>query len=903
MTEPVEYPSHWETHAVLKDGSTVEIRPIRTSDRDALEAFHGRQSRESIYFRYFRYRPELSDKELDHFTTVDYRDRMAFVALLGSTLVAVARYEKWRDKPTAEVAFFVDDDHHGLGLGTLMLEFLAAAGRDRGLAGFTASVLAENYRMLAVFRSAGFEVSTRFADGAIEVDIGIEVTEEATSAIADRQRLSTARSVARIIEPQTVAVIGASRTPGKVGYELVRNLARHLSGRDDGVPLAERLYPVNPTATEAIVGLAPHRSIADATEALAAAVDARGGQDNEAEERPGAGRTIDLAVIAVRAEQVAEVVAQCATAGVQGLLVVSAGFAESDDAGVARERDLVDLARDNGMRLIGPNAFGLINTDPDVALTAVFHPIPIVAGRVAVASQSGPLGTAVVEQMRRTGIGISSFVGVGNRADVSVNDLLDYWEQDQRSHAILLYVENYGNLRNFSAVAARTSRSKPIITIGPGSPDLVELLNQAGVIVVDQVSQLTEQALLAATQPPAKGNRVVVVSNAASLARLTTDACRRHGLEVVVPSSVGGVSAADSVLIGDLDSVTLLPSGDPADYERIVVAAAVSAEVDLILVALAPTAYLLPDRLGRMLDRLNRSIDKPMAALGLVEPDRLGVEGLPLFTFPEEAAQALGRHARHGRWRSANREPIEAVEPAAALDPLIDELLADEDEVTVTMADPALPRLLSLLDLPIAPFGLASDRDGIEREAERLGYPVVLKAANLVPRSIGESGGAAIDLHNPTGLLAAYERMVEQLGSAMDPAVVQRMVPSGPLVRLTLAQDPNFGSMVSIGAGGSGMERLAPMARRFLPFDRRTADELASVTADEGLVPDDDRAGLAALGALVTGLAGAAAMADRVASVTLNPILVAGEQTAPTDIEIVLRRRPVDVLAGLRHLR
>lgn len=889
MSAPDLYPQKWETHAVLKDGSTVEIRPIRATDREALSGFHGRQSSESIYFRYFRHHPELTDRELDHFTQVDYRDRMAFVALLGSKLVAVARYEKWKESPTAEVAFFVDDDHHGLGLGTLMLEFLAAAGRENGLEGFTASVLSENYRMLAVFRSAGFDVSTSFGSGVIDVEIDIAVTEEATTAIADRRRMSTARSVARLLEPRTIAVIGASRTPGKVGHELVRNLAGQITSQpgDAGQP-SRRLFPVNPNAEESIVGLTPHPSIEAAAQAASAVNDGQG---------------IDLAVVAVRAEQVSDVVAQCAAAGVRALLVVSAGFAESDQAGVDRQKDLVDMARDNGMRLLGPNAFGLVNTDPEVALRAVFHPLTVVPGSVALASQSGPLGTAVVEQMRRTGVGLSSFVGVGNRADVSINDLLDYWEQDARSAAVLLYVENFGNLRNFSTVAARTSRTKPIITIGPGSPDLAELLHQAGVILVDQVSQLTEQALLASTQPVARGSRVVVVSNTASLARLATTACRRHGLEVVVPASVSDVAADDSVLIGDLDSVSLLPSGDPDDYERYVVAAGVSDEVDLILVALAPTAFLELEQLGSMLDRLNRSIDKPMAAIGLVEPQLLGVDDLPLFSFPEEAAQALGRHVRYGRWRSSNQTPIPSMQADPELESALDEVLADHDEVTLTMADPGLPELLELLKVPVAPFGLASDLASVEHQADRLGYPLVIKAARMAARSIGEAGGAAIDIHNRAGLIGAYQRMVDALGPAMAPAVVQRMVPAGRLVRLDLIQDPTLGSMVAIGPGGAGMEQMAPLARRFLPFSPSVAAELGAVAVEHGLVAAEGTAGLAALIALIHRLAGAASATDRLARVRLNPIIVSGEDTVPTDVELTICRRSVDVLDGLRHLR
>lgn len=914
MVDPeIEYPTQWETHAVLKDGSTVEIRPIKASDRDALAEFHSRQSRESIYFRFFRYRPELTDKELDYFTTVDYRDRMAFVAVLGSKLVAVARYEKWKDRSAAEVAFFVDDDHHGLGLATLMLEYLAAAGRDRGFACFTATVLPENYRMLAVFRSAGFEVTTRFADGLIEVELGIEVTEEATNAIADRQRLATARSVARILEPQNVAVIGASRTPGTVGHELVRNLARAFS--ESGPRGIDRLFPINPNADE-INGIQTFDTIAEATAALQARpnIDDHQQTEDDAADRPGGRQAItrpqddrpppviDLAVIAVRSTLVPEVVAQCAEVGVQGLLIISNGFAEQDEAGAAREQQVVDMARDNGMRLIGPNAFGLVNTAQDVRLRALFHPVPVAPGKVALGSESGPLGSALLERIRTAGIGVSSFVGIGNRADVSVNDLLDYWGLDSNTDAVVLYVESFGNLRNFSTVALRTSRTKPIITIGPSSPDLTELLRQAGVIVVDQVSQLADQAQLATSQPVARGNRVAIVANAASVARLSVEACRRHGLEVVVPASAADAAEGGSVLVGDLDSVSLMPSGDPADYERMVVAAAVSDEVDLILVALAPTTYLQPEELALLLDRINRSIDKPIAAIGLVDPDVLAVARLPVFTFPEEAAQVLGRHAAYGQWRKAQADAKGLPTADPEIEEKTDELLGADEERTLTMASPELASLLKNLGIPVASFALANDLEEVSAAAELLGYPLVIKAGSMSNRTLGESGGAAIDIHNRTALVAAYQRMIDQLGGTMQPTIIQRMIPSGNLVKIELVQDGSFGSLISIGQGGSGRDVVAPVARRFLPFGHPVAEDLVDAAVDGGLLVDLEDEARAALVRIILSLGSAAAATDRLARVLINPVIVAGPATAPSDIEVDLKRPGADLLAGLRHL-
>ncbi len=879
---PPGYPAMWGTHAVLSDGSPVELRPVRPADRDLIEIFHRRQSPESIYFRFFQHRPELTDKELDYFTTVDYQARMAFVALIGGELVAVARYESSSHDPRPEVAFFVDDRHHGLGLATLLLEYLAAAARSRGLTGFVGSVLPENYAMLGVFRKAGFGVKTRFEDGVIQVELDITLTPHTTDVIAERNSRARSRSVGRLLRPASVAVVGASRQPGSVGHELLRNLA--------GGGFPGQIFPVNPMADE-VLGQRCWPSLA------------------------AVGRPVDLVIVAVPAAAVEAVTAEAAQLGCGGLLIVSSGFAEVGPAGSERELRLVATARSNGMRLVGPNAFGLVNTDPAVQLRALFLPIAPARGHLALMSESGPLGGAVLERIGQAGLGISSFVAAGNRADVSVNDVLDYWLTDDDTSAVLLYVENYGNLRTFARTARTVSARKPIVALRPPDENLTELLSRSGVILVEGVAGLAEMAQVTAGQPLPAGRRVAVVSNAASVARLAVAACRRQGLEVVDPAAALGGTLAEAgpgagrgaVLVADVDVVVPDEERTRPDYDQVLVSVAASAEVDALLVALVPTLGLSVDDLAALLHRIHRTIPKPVAAVGLVGPDRLVAPGVPLYTFPEEAARSLGRLATYAEWRARHLAdlaagPDPAGEEAAmegSLRPRLQELLAGGAEQSHSLWSPALDDLATWLELPIAPWRRAGSLDEAMAAATELGFPVVLKAASPVRRTVGEAGGAAIDLHDGPQLAAAYQRMLAVRGPAMLPVVVQRMVAAAAQAKVELHQDRYQGAWVAAGLGGSAGDRMRPVVRRFLPLLGGEGDEMA---AELGRALHLDPASQDALARLVEQLGRLGAAAPELALVSLDPVLAAGPATVAADVELLLRSIRPDPLAEVRRL-
>ncbi len=798
---------------------------------------------------------------------------MAFVALLGGELVAVARYEKVTGGDRPEIAFFVDDRHHGRGLATILLEYLAAAARSRGLTGFTATVLAENYAMLGVFKKAGFGVKTWFDDGHIGVDLSIEVTAETSDAIARRHSRARSRSVARLLAPTTVALVGASRRRGSVGNELLSNL---IDGGFTG-----EIFPVNRAADE-VLGRRAWASLS------------------------AIGQPVDLVIVAVPADEVEQVVLEAADLGVSGLLVISSGFSESGSEGEALERRLVSVARSNGMRLIGPNSFGLVNTAPATRLRALFLAVGPDVGSVAMLSQSGPLGGAVLEHMRANRIGISSFVAVGTRADVSVNDVLDYWLTDDATHVVLLYVENYGNLRNFARTARSLSAHKPIVSVRPPEENLVELLGQSGVVLVEGVAEMAQVARMAAHQPLPKGRRVVVVSNTASVARLAASACRRFGLDVIVPESInqtpwGRTRAADTVLVGDVDTILVAGSDDQPDYERVLVAAAVSADVDAVLVALVPTLDLTIDGLATLLDNVNRSIDKPVAATGLVGEDRLSVPGLPVFEFPEEAARTLGHLAAYAHWRHLNPEDPEPIDDAlvAEIDGAVGTFLPSEGSVTLDLLSPELPELLAALGLSIAPWRLVSSIDELEAAADAVGYPVVLKAGLAEQRTVGEAGGAAIDLHEQSQLEGAFSRMLTLQGPSMLPAVVQEMVASSANVKIELVQDPELGAFICAGLGGALASAGSTSVRRFLPLVGGEAAEM--VVSLEQMVPMGE-ATRTVLVELITRLASVAFAVPELSHVDLDPVLIAGSATVAADVKVTLVPRQSDPLAGVRRL-
>ncbi len=865
---PPGYPEQWETDALLKDGATVRVRPIRPDDAERMERFHSRQSQESIYFRYFRFRPKLSQKEVEYFTNVDYSKRMAFIALLGDEMVAVSRYEgASAESGTAEVAFFVDDEHHGRGLATLMLEYLAERARARNIHTFTATVLPENYRMLGVFKGAGFEVSTRFDDGAIAVTIGIGNPERAQSAIDAREQQARSQAVARFFAPESLTVVGAGRQPGSIGHEFLRKIR---AGGFTGAVTA-----VNPNATGPILDTPTVTSIADLD------------------------GPIDLAIIAIPAESVFDAVEQCIAQGVKAVLVLAAGFSDAGSEGSDRLHRLVRLVRDAGVRLVGPLSYGVVNTDPAVALHAHFLEVEIPTGDVGVLSQSGPLGAAILNQFASFGLGISTFLSAGTRADVSVYDVLQYWVGDEATKTVALYLENFGNPRNIVSIARRISAHKPVVAVRPADPDLAAVAESGGFVLVDQVSELVDQVRLMSSQPLPEGDAVVIVSNAESVARLARAACDKAGLTVVAPSETGAEGAlADhprSVLVDNADTLTFTRSTDSAAFERAVVAAAVSASVDAVLLALVPTPALPADRLAQIVADVDRAVQKPVVAVNLVGEGNQ-IHRPPTFAYPEQAADALGRMSNYAAWRRSHQE-VHEPDPVdcSAVEDAVAQLLESVEERTVETFHSDAAALFDALELPIAPAVLAADEGQAIEAAEQLGFPVALKESWRPDRRAGEAGGTVLDIRHKQHLRRAFKRM----GASGDrPMIVQRMHGTGPHLRIQMRQSPRSGSHLFLGVGGLARNRLPYLARLVLPADKADVDALLRSDVAEFIAGYD----FAELRLLVERLSVLASHVPDLAEIDLNPTIVSHDGVTAVEAAIKLKKWPVNPLAAVRTL-
>ena len=807
MTDVVAPPRHWEADVLLRDGGTAHIRPIRPEDEDLLVEMYSRVSERSKYFRFFAPMPELSEKDRHRFTHVDHVQRVAFVVLLGGQMIAVGRYEMVEPKE-AEVAFLVEDAHQGRGIGQLLLEHLAQAGRERGFERFVAEVLPENQAMIRTFKDAGYHVASGFGDGVMTLEFPIDPTETAIGVMAQREHRAEARSIHNFVNARSVAVIGASRRPDSVGQTLVRNL---VLGDFTG-----EVYVVNPTATP-VSGLPAYAGVNDI---------------------PG---PVDVAVVAVPADSVQDVVLDCAAKGVHGLVVISSGFAETGEEGRQKQRKLVGLARSYGLRLIGPNCLGIINTASDVLLNASLSPVMPPRGRAGFFCQSGALGSAILQRVYDRGLGLSTFVSAGNRADLSGNDLLQYWEDDESTEVVLLYLESIGNPRKFSRIARRVSRQKPIIVVRSGrttqgvpmghavrriaapTAAVDAMFRQAGVISVDTLDEMFDVAQLVAHQPLPRGRRVAVVGNSDAIALLATDAAAESGLVVN-------------------KSVLLSPSAGPEEFEHALDTVIDDPDVDAVVAIYTPAVNVSGDRVADVLAAVGEQSDKPLVttflgAEGVPEllrvPDvrghTAGRGSVPSYPAVEAAVRALARVVEYAVWRrnpaDTGQEPDDHVDPAAARRFVTELLMAHPDGHDLSV--PEATRLLAAYDITLWATEPVTTLEEAQAAGEALGWDVVLKATHERLRNRPDLAHVWRNIGSAAEMADAWS----SLGTIItDPAnagfVVQRTAPPGVPVAITSLEDPFFGPVVSFSISGPLTELLADKAYRIPPLTAQDAADM-----------------------------------------------------------------------------
>ena len=880
---------------ILRDGRTLRLRPPSRDDADALLAFFSALSQRSLYLRYHGL-PELGPRLVESLVEPDWQERGVLLGALeeedGERVVAVANYVRLRDPKLAEAAFAVADEHQGRGIGTRLLEQLASRAADVGIERFIAYVLPDNRAMLGVFAAAGFELTRELEGGEVEVQFPIARTESYRAHVEARDHEAVVASLEPFFQPQSVAVIGASKRRGSIGGELFRNI---LEG-----DFAGAAYPVN-RGGEPVAGVRAYGSI---------------------EEIPDA---VDLSVITLPGSAVLGAAEQALNKGVRALIVISAGFAEIGSKGIERQEQLLALVRSYGARLIGPNCLGIAVAGPSLNATFAARSAP--AGNIGFSSQSGALGLALLEAAASRGLGLSAFVSIGNKADVSTNDLLEWWEDDETTEVVLMYVESFGNPRRFGRLARRVARKKPILALKSGTTATGQkaasshtaalagsevavdaLFHQAGVIRASSLEELIDVAALLANQPELNGRRVAVLTNpadpfttpfvavltnAGGLGILCADACEAAGLNLpdlgeVTRSALAELLSPEASVDNPVD---MLGGATAETYASALPLLLEDPQVDAAIVLFVPTVTATANEVAAAIDRAAQATtEKPVLAVVL------SAEGIPpvlrrkearvaAFLYPESAARALGRLAQRAEWLRRPYGTIPSLEgiDREAAERVIERVLANEDDVWLTPADAR--ELLLSYGVPLVPELLAGGPDEAVAAAEVLGFPVVVKTA--VPGAHKtELGGIALDLRDAGAVRAAAERI-------RGPLIVQPMIPDGAELLAGVVQDPVFGPLVAFGPGGVLAELIGEAAFRIAPLTDRDAEELVYGGKAGKLVrgfrgaPAADGAALADL---LLRLARVAEDIPAVAELDLNPVLALPDRCVAVDARVRVRR-------------
>ena len=887
MNGPVDtvYPSHYETEVLLKDGSRMMLRPIKREDIEAWLAFVSRLGRRTKYLR-FHSVPTLTLEDAVRFCTVDYTNTFAFVAEVlreqRQDIVAIGRYYRLPKKHSAEVAFVIEDAYQGKGIGTRLMEWLANVARDNGITTFEADVLAENREMMSVLRDYGFHITSGLEAGVYHVTFPIARTKRVVRREEERERLSTLASLRSLLYPRSVAVVGASRKPGTIGQLLFQRI---MQNGFSGV-----VYPVNPNA-DAVMSVKAYPSVLDC---------------------PG---DIDLAVIAVPAPLVAKVADECGRKGARAVVVISDGFRERGPEGADRERELRSITLGHGMRLVGPNCMGVINTDPAVNLNATFSPIYPPRGNVAFLSQSGALGLAILDYASNLNMGISTFVSVGNRADISANDLLQYWEQDPATRVILLYLESFGNPRKFARIAKRVSATKPIVAVKSGStpagsraasshtgalatPEIASdaLFRQAGIIRVNALEKLFDVTTLLSNQPTPRGKKVVILTNGGGPGILAADACEHHGLALpeFSPETIRELRRVIKRDIAFHNPLDMTAGATEGEFEGALKALASDPNNNAVITIFIPPTVVDPSGIEQAIRRaspLFQRHQKPLLACFMGQQGfsrKLGARGkfVPCYPFPEDAVSALARAAEYGEFMRKPKGSIPKIRgiKRERAQQLIESAMTQHTRRPFWLSAGEIGDLLHCYGIRFVDTLVANTPAGAAAAASKVGFPVAVKLASSTIVHKTDVGGVKLDLKSGGEVEGAFDAMMARLAEVgrqheMAGVTVQRMVTGGVEAIVGVTQDPSFGPLIIFGLGGVYAELMKDIAVRLHPLTDLDARELVGsikmarlFKGFRGSPPSDT----AALEDLLLRLSAMIEDAPQIAELDFNPVKVMG---------------------------
>lgn len=796
-----DYPAAWEADVVLHDGSTTRIRPIRPSDAEALQSFHLAQSERSTYFRFFHPLDRLPPRDLERLVGVDHRDRVALVAVEGAAerIIGVARYDRI-DPDTAEVAFNVADAHQGRGLGSVLLEHLAAAARERGVRRFVAEVLPANGRMLAVFRDAGYDVRQQAEEGVVAVSFDIDPTDRSVQVMTDREHTAEARSMRALFGAHSVLVVG----PGPGGRQLHTAMAERACRSLGAEAVAGRLavHSVG-VAGDPAPGVVPWQALGDVP------------------------CPVDVAVLATEPDEVVAVVGLLGQLGVRTAVVLSGGFAEEGPTGLDRQRRLLRAAHGVGMRLVGPSSYGVVATGPGRLLDLSLAEHLPGAGPVGLFCQSAPFSVTLLSTLERRGLGLSQFLSAGHRADVSGNDMMQFWADDERTTAVGLHLESIGNPRKFSRVARRLAARKPVVVVTAGGTGTVvppghavratqapgrafaEMLRQSGVVRVENTHQMVDVLQLATSQPLPAGGRTGILASSQSVATLVAALARAHGL---VAGEHVEIVAEDASAERLRQAVTALYD-DPA--------------LDAVLAVRIPVLGGSDRPMAQEVARAAAATGRPTVAVmtglhgltdDLTAPDAAGVaRTVPAYATPADGVLALGLVVGYVQWRASDRgRPLhlDGVDLRAARR-LVEQALAGGRPVSLDAERTAA--LLATVGIRVLPAVGVDDADEAAAVARGLGYPVALKTTAAALRHRADLGGVKLDVADEAELrvavaqvLAASERHLPPPGVA--PLEVQAMAERGVACVVRSSEDPLFGPVVAFGLAGDATDLLDDVA-------------------------------------------------------------------------------------------